>query len=77
MKKACYTITEFCLDHGNISRGLFYALQKQGNGPRLMKVGRRILISDEAAADWRKQMEYDSNPSWIDSPVFVDLRGAA
>jgi len=26
-------------------------------GPRLMKVGRRTLISVEAAADWRRDME--------------------
>lgn len=73
MTKTCYTVEEFCLDHGTISRPFFYKLLKNGKGPRLMKVGRRTLITAEAAADWRKQMENDSNPSWLDSPLSVSL----
>jgi len=34
-----------------------YHLVNAGKGPRLMKVGRRTLISVEAAADWRREME--------------------
>jgi predicted DNA-binding transcriptional regulator AlpA len=40
-----------------MSRSLFYELVKGGKGPRLMKIGRRTLISQEAAADWRRAME--------------------
>ncbi|WP_212566890.1 hypothetical protein [Aromatoleum tolulyticum] len=36
---------------------MFYKLMKSGHGPRIMKVGTRTLISVEAAADWRRQME--------------------
>ena len=50
------TIPQFCDSH-NISRTHFYELVKRGQGPRLMKVGRRTLISQEAAAEWRKRME--------------------
>lgn len=57
--QATYTIPQFCGAH-NISRAHLYDLIKEGNGPRLMKVGRRTLISAEAAADWRKQMEASS-----------------
>ena len=46
----------FCRDHG-ISRAHFYNLLKRGDGPVIMKVGRRTLISAEAAAEWRKRME--------------------
>jgi hypothetical protein len=49
-------IDQFCSEH-NISRAMFYKLLKMGQGPRLMKVGARTLISDEAAADWRRQLE--------------------
>lgn len=56
------TIPQFCDGH-NISRTHFYALLKANKGPRLMKVGRRNLISAEAAADWRKRME-DETPPW-------------
>jgi hypothetical protein len=35
----------------------FYNLLKRGDGPAIMKVGRRTLISAEAAAEWRRRME--------------------
>lgn len=73
MNKTCFTVYEFCHEHGGISKVFFYKLLKLGKGPRLMKVGRRTLITAEAAADWRKQMEMDSNPSWLDSPISVSL----
>ena len=60
-QKHTYTIPQFCDGH-NVSRTHFYALLKQGKGPRLMKVGRRNLISAESAAAWRKRMEDETNP---------------
>jgi len=71
--KVVFTIPEFCSTHGDISRQFLHKLIKDGKGPRLMKVGRRTLITAEAAADWRKQMENESNPSWLDSPSIVSL----
>ncbi|AUL48472.1 hypothetical protein BTL55_17025 [Bordetella trematum] len=56
MQKATFTVAQFCDQH-NTSRSFFYELIKQGKGPRLMKVGRRTLISAEAAAEWRRSME--------------------
>ena len=53
------TIPQFCVDHG-ISRTLAYQLIKNGKGPRLMKLGRRVLISAEAAAEWRQRMENET-----------------
>lgn len=46
----------FCREHG-ISRAHFYNMLKRGDGPAIMKVGRRTLISAEAAAEWRRRME--------------------
>lgn len=51
-----FTVATFCSAH-QISRTHLYTLDKSGNGPRRMKVGRRVLISAEAARDWREQME--------------------
>ncbi len=51
-----YSVSEFCREHG-ISRGLFYQLLKDGKGPKTMKLGRRTLISREAAEEWRRRME--------------------
>lgn len=53
---ATFSVAEFCREHG-ISRGLFYSLLREGRGPRVIKAGRRTLISREAAADWRRRME--------------------
>ena len=54
--KSTYSVNEFCHEHG-ISRGLFYRLLREGGGPRVIKAGRRTLISREAAEDWRRRME--------------------
>jgi hypothetical protein len=52
-----FSVPEFCFAHGKISRAFFYKLVKQGLGPRLLKVGHRTLITAEAAAEWRNEME--------------------
>ena len=51
-----FSIPEFCRRHG-ISRAHFYNLSKSGDAPVVMRVGRRTLISAEAAAVWRHRME--------------------
>ncbi len=53
---ATYSVRDFCREHG-ISRGLFYRLLREGRGPRVIKAGRRTLISQEAAEEWRRRME--------------------
>jgi predicted DNA-binding transcriptional regulator AlpA len=54
--RSLQSIPAFCADNG-ISRSLFYRLVSEGRGPRVTKVGRRTLISSEAAQEWRHQME--------------------
>ena len=54
--KRVSSVEEFCRDHG-FSKSHFYQLEKDGKAPRSMKLGRRRLISVEAAAEWRKAME--------------------
>ena len=54
--RATFTITEFCEAH-RISRSKLYQLWAAGTGPRVMKVGVKVLISVEAAADWRRERE--------------------
>jgi hypothetical protein len=53
-RKAC-SIDEFCREHG-FSRATFYNLKKVGKAPRVMHVGARRIITDEAAAAWRAMM---------------------
>ena len=53
------SIPEFCVAIG-ISEDFFYKLKRQGHGPRLMKVGRRTLISLASADEWRREREREA-----------------
>lgn len=54
--KKAHSIDEFCKAHG-ISRSFYYKLRNAGKAPVEMHVEARVLISDERAAEWRKQRE--------------------
>jgi predicted DNA-binding transcriptional regulator AlpA len=56
MNVEAYSVVEFCRRHG-IARATAYNLWKRGEGPARMKVGRRTLISADAAAEWRQRIE--------------------
>lgn len=53
---AAFSVTDFCSAHG-ICRSTLYALWRQGRGPTFFRIGKRRLISIEAAAEWRARME--------------------
>jgi predicted DNA-binding transcriptional regulator AlpA len=57
--KDAFSILEFCARHG-MSRSAFYNSLKAGQGPRLMRVGTRVMVSREAAAEWRREREQAS-----------------
>ena len=50
------TVKQFC-GANQISHVHFYELLKRGLGPRVMKVGRRTLITLHAEAEWHRRME--------------------
>ena len=54
--RLAFSVDEFCAAH-DLSRASFYLLLKAGRGPRLMRVGRRVLVSAESASEWRARME--------------------
>lgn len=56
MEQPVFTVAEFCAVH-RISRTRLYQEWKNGTGPRFFNVGAKILIRDEAAADWRRERE--------------------
>jgi hypothetical protein len=47
-----YSIEEFCRRHG-ISRGTYYNMKEAGLGPREKRAMGRVLITREAAQEWR------------------------
>jgi predicted DNA-binding transcriptional regulator AlpA len=56
MSIGAISVPAFCKAHG-ISRAHFYNLMKRGKAPRTLVAGRRRLVSDESAAEWRRSME--------------------
>lgn len=50
------TLVEFC-DSNRISLGTYYTLKRAGKGPRETRAGKRVLISPEAEAAWRRARE--------------------
>ena len=58
--RAAYTVNEFCDAH-RISRSKLYELWSAGVGPRFIRVGTKKIITNEAAADWRREGE--ANPA--------------
>ena len=55
-EKLTFSIPVFCKLH-DISMGTYYNLRERGEQPREMRVGKRVMISVEAAADWRRDRE--------------------
>jgi hypothetical protein len=51
-----FSVDEFCDAH-RLSKAQYYELRKQGLTPTEMAVGRRRIISHEAAEQWRRQRE--------------------
>ena len=56
-----FSIPGFCETHG-ICRSTAYK-EIKAKRLRIMKVGKRTLISVESAADWRRLMEGGSSPA--------------
>jgi hypothetical protein len=54
--RQAFSIPEFCDAH-RISESYYYELKLAGLGPVEMKVGRRRIISAEAASEWRRARE--------------------
>jgi hypothetical protein len=54
-----HTIPSFC-ESNAISESHYYALKRQGRGPREMLVGDLVRISPEAERDWRLAREAET-----------------
>jgi hypothetical protein len=60
--RAAFTIREFCEAH-RISPAKYFLMKREGWGPAEMSVGRRRLISYEAASVWRREREVETATS--------------
>jgi hypothetical protein len=46
-----YTVSEFCR-FARISEGLYFKLQRLGEGPTVARMGRRVVITQASASRW-------------------------
>jgi hypothetical protein len=53
---AAYSLPEFAEAH-RFSLDFLFRLMRDGDGPDVMRIGGRTLVSIEAAARWREQRE--------------------
>src|SRR6185312_4755660 len=51
---SAYTINECCRAH-RLGRSTFYKLLREGSAPRIVHVGKKVLIPADAAAEWLRQ----------------------
>jgi hypothetical protein len=54
-----FSVNQFCVEH-NFCRASYYKLKAAGKGPKELRVGKRVLITREAAAEWRRAMVADA-----------------
>ena len=55
-----YSVKQFCNIVG-ISRATLYAQWQKGDGPKSINIGKRRLITHEAATEWLQQLEGENN----------------
>jgi hypothetical protein len=51
----CLTIDEFCL-RNRISKQFYYKLRAMGQTPIESRLGAKVLITKEAAEEWRRNL---------------------
>ena len=56
VQRAAYSIREFCEAH-RLSKSMYYKLREAGLGPREARALKKVIITFEAAADWRRERE--------------------
>ncbi|WP_036016756.1 hypothetical protein [Bradyrhizobium sp. WSM1743] len=54
-----FSIAEFRASYG-FSEGFYRKLRKEGKGPREMRLGRRVIISATAIAEWEREREREA-----------------
>jgi hypothetical protein len=54
-----HTVQSFC-ESNSISESLYYKLKRLNKGPREAELGNRIIITEEAERDWRREREAET-----------------
>lgn len=56
MQNEVFSVAQFCAAY-SVSRAKLYQILKAGTGPATFKLGRKTLISREAAEKWLRTIE--------------------
>ena len=54
-----YTIEQFCEAY-QFSHTSFFKMKKAGRGPREIRVGKRVILTRQAIADWCRERETEA-----------------
>jgi hypothetical protein len=54
-----HSIPSFCASN-LISEQYYFKLKRNGKGPREIRLGKRVIITPEAEADWRREREAET-----------------
>jgi hypothetical protein len=60
MEPGAMTIAEFCARY-HINRVTLYKMRRDGIGPNVLLIGRKVLITYRAALEWQENMIERSN----------------
>jgi predicted DNA-binding transcriptional regulator AlpA len=55
-KVTALTIKQFC-DRNQISGAHYFNLAARGEGPRVMRLGKAVRITEESERDWQRERE--------------------
>jgi hypothetical protein len=61
-----YSVRKFAKRH-DLSPSFVYAEWRAGRGPRYMQVGDRRIITREAGADWRRELEAETRKAALET----------
>jgi hypothetical protein len=59
-REQSFSLKEWCAAR-RLSPAMFYKLRQRGQAPRTYRVGRKVLISPDADAEWLREREAEAS----------------
>jgi hypothetical protein len=55
--RKAFSIPQFCARNGDLSEGFYRKMRERGLGPRETRILDRVIITEEAETEWRRERE--------------------
>jgi hypothetical protein len=52
-----FSIKQFCARNGDLSESFYRKMRERGLGPRETRIFDRVIITEEAEADWQRERQ--------------------